>query len=253
VLPGLLFAGDLALWHWSIRFTSVANATLLANLAPLVVTVAARVLFQERITPLFLAGMVLALAGAAMVVGQSVSLTGSHFTGDLLGLATALFYGGYMLSVKHARRRHPTVQVMIWTSLSACPVLVVVAAISGESLWPRDAAGWLGLLGLALVSQVGGQGLIAYALAHLPAAFSSVSLLLQPVVAALLAAVFLGEPLALLQGLGGTVVLAGIALAGRGGQFRNGTRPANKWRADGTPIPDDRSPITDASAQRYPD
>ena len=69
---------------------------------------------------------------------------------------------------------------------------------------------------MALISHVGGQGLIAYALAHLPAAFSSVSLLLQPVAAALLAWLILSEPLGVVQGLGGAIVLAGIAIARRG-------------------------------------
>jgi drug/metabolite transporter (DMT)-like permease len=72
------------------------------------------------------------------------------------------------------------------------------------------------VLGLALVSHAAGQGLIAYALAHLPAAFSSVGLLLQPVVAALFAWLLLAEPLAALQVAGGMVVLAGIYLARRG-------------------------------------
>jgi drug/metabolite transporter (DMT)-like permease len=72
------------------------------------------------------------------------------------------------------------------------------------------------LVGLALISQVGGQGLITYALAHLPAAFSSVGLLLQPAIAALLAWVILSEPLGVWQALGGVIVLVGIAVARRG-------------------------------------
>ena len=66
------------------------------------------------------------------------------------------------------------------------------------------------------MSHAAGQGLIAYALAHLPAAFSSVGLLLQPVVAALFAWLLLAEPLAALQVAGGLIVLAGIYLARRG-------------------------------------
>ena len=215
VLPGLFFAGDLALWHWSIQLTSVANATLFANLAPIFVTIGARVLFRERITLPFLAGLGLAVSGAVLVVGSSFRLTHRHVIGDLLGLATALFYAGYLLSVKHARGRQSTVQVMLWTSLAACPVLWVLAAASGERLMPLGTAGWAMVIGLALVSQIGGQGLIAYAFAHLPASFSSVSLLVQPVVAALLAARILNEPLHPLQVAGGLVVLAGIAVAGR--------------------------------------
>jgi drug/metabolite transporter (DMT)-like permease len=212
-LPGLFFAGDLALWHWSIRLTSVANATLFANFAPILVTIAARILFHERIRPLFLVGLLLASTGAILVVGSSANLTQRHVLGDLLGLATALFYAAYLLSVKHVRRRHPTLVVMLWSSLSACPVLGVIALISGELLIPHTALGWGVLVALAVVSQVAGQGLIAFAFRHLPASFSSVSLLTQPVVAALLAWAFLGESLDALQAMGGFVVLLGIALA----------------------------------------
>lgn len=212
-LPGLFFAGDLALWHWSIRLTSVANATLFANFAPILVTIAARILFLERIRPLFLLGLLLASSGAVLVVGSSTSLTQRHVLGDLLGLATAFFYAAYLLSVKHARRRHPTLVVMLWSSLSACPILGAIAWLSGESLLPGSTSGWLVLLALALVSQVAGQGLIAFAFRHLPASFSSVSLLAQPVVAAILAWSLLGESLDTLQALGGLIVLLGIGLA----------------------------------------
>jgi drug/metabolite transporter (DMT)-like permease len=81
---------------------------------------------------------------------------------------------------------------------------------------PASALGWTFLAGLALVSHAGGQGLIAYALAHLPAAFSSVGLLFQPVMAALFAWWLLSESLVPLQVAGGLVVLAGIYLARRG-------------------------------------
>jgi len=214
-VAGLFFAGDLALWHWSIRLTSVANATLFANFAPIFVTLGARILFLEEIKIPFLIGLGLALAGAAMVVGNSLRLTAGHLAGDLVGIATALFYGSYMLAVKHLRRRFSTATIMAGSGLAACPALFLVALASGEKLFPTQAAGWTVLVALALVSQVGGQSLIAYAFAHLPASFSSLSLLLQPAVAALLAWIILAEPLGLLQAFGGSVILCGIAMAGR--------------------------------------
>jgi drug/metabolite transporter (DMT)-like permease len=81
---------------------------------------------------------------------------------------------------------------------------------------PRSAGGWWILIGLALISHAAGQGLIAYALAHLPAAFSSVSLLFQPVMAAIFAWILLAEPLVPLQIAGGVIVLVAIYLARRG-------------------------------------
>ncbi|MGH7412112.1 MAG: EamA family transporter, partial [Candidatus Methylomirabilis sp.] len=94
--------------------------------------------------------------------------------------------------------------------------LLPIALLSGEGLVAFTARGWAVLISLALLSQVAGQGLITYALAHLPAAFSSVGLLLQPAVAAALAWIILDEPVGLWQSLGGAVVLSGIVLARRG-------------------------------------
>ncbi|MEW6303543.1 MAG: DMT family transporter [Verrucomicrobiota bacterium] len=214
-LAGFFFAGDLAFWHWSIRLTSVANATLLANFAPIFVTLGARVLFGERITGRFVLGMALAFAGAAMLLGVSFQLTLRHLAGDALGLITALFYAGYMLTVKHLRRSFSTATLMTYSGMTSCAVLLVVALLSGESLLAVSAKGWAVLVLLALISHVGGQSLIAYGFGHLPASFSSLSLLLQPAVAALLAWGILGEPVGAWQAVGGGVILCGIALAAK--------------------------------------
>ncbi len=215
-VAGLLFAGDLAFWHWSIRFTTVANATLLANFAPVFVTLAGFVLFGERFSRTFLTGMALALAGACVLMGRSVTLSLTHLGGDALGLVTAVFYAGYIVAVGRLRARFSTATIMAWSGLVTCLVLLPVAVISGESLIATSVSGWAVLVGLALVSHAGGQSLIAYALAHLPAAFSSVGLLLQPAVAAVLAWIILAEALGPWQALGAAVILVGIYLARRG-------------------------------------
>ncbi|CAO3413358.1 DMT family transporter [Azospirillum doebereinerae] len=215
-LVGLFFAGDLAVWHWSIRYTSVANATLLANFAPLFVAPVAWFLFKERFTGRFVAGMLLALAGALILMGQSLRLSADHLFGDALGLLTAAFYGGYILSVGHLRAEFSTATIMTWSGVITALVLLPLALVSGESLTPSSLDGWAVLLGLALFSHAGGQSLIAYALAHLPASFSSVSLLLQPAAAAVLAWMLLGEPLGALQAVGAAVILVGILMARRG-------------------------------------
>jgi drug/metabolite transporter (DMT)-like permease len=216
-LAGLAFAGDLAFWHWSIKFTSVANSTLLANLASIFVTLAAWVIWRQRPSALFLMGLGSALAGVAMLVRTSLDFSPSALLGDALGVVTAMFYAWYLLSVKDVRDRGAsTLRLMAVTTTVTAAILFPVALASGEALMPETAMGWLKLLGLAWVSHSAGQGLIAYALAHLPAAFSSVSLLFQPVMAAVFAWLLLGEPLVALQVAGGVVVLIGIYLARRG-------------------------------------
>ena len=213
---GLAFAGDLAFWHTSIQLTSVANSTLLANLASIFVTLAAWLFLRQRPRPLFLAALALALSGVALLVHTSLTFSSTALLGDALGVVTAMFYAWYILVVKSLRDRGASaLRVMAVTSTLTAVLLLPVALASGEPMLPASAGGWWVLVGLALISHAAGQGLIAYALAHLPAAFSSVGLLLQPVVAALFAWVLLAEPLVALQVLGGLVVLAAIWLARR--------------------------------------
>lgn len=216
IAAGLFFAGDLALWHWSIRFTSVANATLLANFAPIFVTLAGYLLFSERFSRQFLFGMALAIAGAAILMGESLGFGAGHVFGDALGLTTAVFYAGYILSVAKLRASASTAAIMAWSGLVTCAALLTVTLLLRETLLPATLEGWGVLFGLALLSHAGGQSLIAFALARLPAALSSVSLLLQPAVAAVLAWILLAEPLGPWQMSGALVILGGIYLARRG-------------------------------------
>lgn len=214
---GFAFAGDLVFWHASIKLTSVANSTLLANLASIFVTLAAWIFLRQKPTRVFLAGLAAALLGVVLLVNTSLAFSSTGLVGDALGVVTAMFYAGYILAVKALRDRgETTLHLMAVTSTITALFLLPVALASGEAMLPATAFGWWMLIGLALVSHAAGQGLIAYALAHLPAAFSSVSLLFQPVMAALFAWVLLSEALVPLQIAGGLVVLAGIYLARRG-------------------------------------
>ncbi|HEY5649446.1 MAG TPA: DMT family transporter [Nitrospiria bacterium] len=216
VAAGLLFAADLAVWHYSLAFTSVANATLLANFQPVWVTLGAWILFRDRVSPVFLVGLALALGGAAVLMGESFVFNKRNLIGDLLGLLTALFFAGYFLTVSRLRSRFSTATIMAWSGTVSALALWPVVDLLGENALPVTMKGWMVLAGLAVISHGIGQSLIAYALAHLPAAFSSVGLLLQPVGAAALAWIILAEPLSGWQWLGGLIVLSGIYLARRG-------------------------------------
>lgn len=210
---GFFFAGDLAVWHWSIVLTSVANATLLANLAPLFVTLAAWLLFRQRPSALFVIALAIALGGMGLLIGPDFAGSGLAWLGDALGIVTALFYAAYQMTVNRARHRISTARIMAVSSTLTALFLLPVVVVSGETWLPATDMGWLKLVGLALISQVAGQSLIAYALAHLSTMFASVGLLLQPVVAGMLAWVLLGEMLSAWQLAGGALVLGGIAAA----------------------------------------
>ncbi len=213
---GICFAGDLVTWHWSLKFTSIANSVLLANSAPVFVTLGSWLFFRQRATSTFILGLLVALIGATTLIGASFGLSMQHFFGDTLALITAIFYGAYILCVKRVRDTFSTSTVMLWVASIAAIPLFPIALTSDQILLPLTLFGWMILISLALVAQVGGQSLITYALAHLPAAFSSVSLLIQPVLSTLFAWIILNETLGPRQALGGVIVLGGIYIARRG-------------------------------------
>jgi drug/metabolite transporter (DMT)-like permease len=217
VLAGLCFAGDLAAWHVSILYTSVANATLEANFAPVFVTAGAWLLWRERPSAQFVGALGLTALGAALLIAPNFALGGRTLAGDALGVLTAVFYAGYMLALKSATSGASTARIMAVSTAVAAAALLPYALATAEVFRAQDARGWMVLAALALVPQVGGQSLIAFGFARLPASLSAVSLLLQPLLAALYAWLLLGEAMSGMQMAGAAVVLAGIHLARRGG------------------------------------
>ncbi len=215
LLAGLFFSADLCLWHVSILRTSVANATLLANLAPLFVALAAFLFFGERLGRLHIAALGVSLAGVFLLMRSSAVGPRGDLTGDLFGVATAVAYAAYLVTVGRARQRFSTAAVMTGVSLAGTPLLLIAALLEEGSLLPSSWGELAPLVGLALVAQGAGQGAVAFGLARLPASFGSVVLLLQPVIAAFLAWPLFGETLGPMEAVGGFTVLLGIALAHR--------------------------------------
>jgi drug/metabolite transporter (DMT)-like permease len=219
LVVGLSFTGDLSFWHWSIKLTSVANATLLANLSAVLVTLAAWALYRQRPSFLFSIGLLLALAGTATLMGRSFTIGVERPLGDLLGIATAGCYSVYLLTIKRLRAAGcATATIASWGTTITALALLPIALLSEETLMPPTLHAWTILLALALISHAGGQTLIAYALAQLPATFSSVALLLEPLVAALLAWPLFGERLGPIEVAGGVLVLTGIYVSRRASQ-----------------------------------
>ena len=213
ILPGVMLSLDLAAWHLSITMTSVANATLLANLAPVFVTVIAFLFFKAQISRVFMLGLVTALAGVVILKGGPAALGNGDLQGDGLAMIAAFFYACYILALGRLRSRFDTMRIMLWSTASAAVCILPVAFFFEGDMVPVTVYGWSMVFGLAFISHAGGQVAITYALAYLPPAFSSLTLLLQPVVAAILAWALLGEAIGTMQAVGGAVVLAGIMVA----------------------------------------
>ena len=156
LLAGLFFVLDLAFWHYGIVMTSVANATVLCNLTPVVVTLFAWVMWRERPGRGFVVALALALAGAfAMAAGADGGQGTDPLLGDLFSLSVAVWYAGYFLAVKAARRTAGALRVTFWATLAGVPLLWLVAWLLGEDILPAGPSGWWACAGLGLMHVVG--------------------------------------------------------------------------------------------------
>jgi len=221
LVAGLFFGADIALWHLAIVRTSLANATLLVNTTPIFVGLWAIAVRGEPLGRRFWVSTALALAGAALLLGSSPAGAGG---GDALALGAAVFYSGYLLLAKDARRSGDALAVLALGSASAAALLGVAAGAAGDPFAGFPARSWAAIAGAALVAQIGGVLGIVWALRWTRASFAAVALLGQPVGTPLLGWWLFDEPLGAWQAAGGVAVLAAILLASRGALDPAGAR-----------------------------
>jgi drug/metabolite transporter (DMT)-like permease len=221
----LFFALDLAFYNTSILQTNAANATLLGNNTPIVVGLLSWLVFKRRPSLSFWIGLLLAVAGAFVIVASDLSRHTSFGLGDVMALAAAACFAVYLMATEQVRSHTSTLQFLRLAILFSTLFMFLFAVALRVPLTIPDRRSLLALLGLGLVSQLGGYLALTYALGHLPATVTSVSLLSQGPLTAILAALLLAEPLTVAQIIGGALVLVGVGLANRMGHPEEETNP----------------------------
>ncbi|MGB2636433.1 MAG: DMT family transporter [Candidatus Acidiferrum sp.] len=214
-LGGLFFALDLALYNTSILKTSAANATLLGNNTPIVVGLLSWLILRKRPSAAFWLGLLLALTGTMVILWADLGKLTRLGVGDVMALGAAACFAVYLLATERVRTSTSTLGFLRLAMISSTVALFLINLVMGISLRvPQGRTLWA-VLGLGLVSQLGGYLALTYALGHLPATITSVSLLTQGPLTAVMAALLLAEPLTWPQILGGMLVLSGVGLAHR--------------------------------------
>jgi drug/metabolite transporter (DMT)-like permease len=215
-VAGLVLSVDLVLWNHAIAEVGAGVATVLGNLQVLFVALAAWVLFAERPHRTFLVALPVVLAGVVLVSGLIGSTAGgTHpLAGIGYGMATSVAYATFLLILRRTSAGTPHVagplaEATAGAALGALALGLVFGGFQWQIGWPTF--GWLLLLSVS--SQTIGWLLITSSLPRLPAAISSLTLLLQPAAAMLLAAIVLSERPTLIQIAGAVVVCTGVLAA----------------------------------------
>ena len=209
---GVAFAADLASWHLGILRTTMANSTLFGNSATLMFPIYGFLVARAWPTRSQGSALLLAAIGAGLLLGRSYELSPKHLTGDLLCLLAGTLYTVYFVMMAKARDTMAPLPALALSTIASTIPLLVFAWALGEQIWPHH---WGVLIGLALASQVIGQGLMIYAIGHLSPLVVGITLLSQPIVAGIVGWSAYGERLGALDFLGAALVAVALVLVRR--------------------------------------
>jgi len=209
--------------YWALTYTSVANTALVRMTEPAWVLLLGAMVLGERATRQQVAGLALALlgTGALVLLGRAPSTSGEH---HVLGMgfmvANSLAWVGYILCFKHLLFRHRVTVVTVHAALAGTAVLFLVTGPTHGASVAREAAAmsgtaWALVVTMAIVVTIGSNQLFSYGLQRLPAGVAAAYSYLTPVLSAVLAWLFLGEPITAAVVVCGAVIAAGVYLLNR--------------------------------------
>ncbi|MBW4478367.1 MAG: DMT family transporter [Tolypothrix brevis GSE-NOS-MK-07-07A] len=200
-------------WSWSLTKTSVSNANLLHNLTPVFTTLGAWLLLGHYFERKFLVGMALAVGGAFSIGIQDLHISGDNLTGDAWALLSAVFYAANLLVSEKLRVKFPTTTILLWSCLLRSFFTFPIVILTENRLFPSSIQGWLAILSLAVLCQVIGAGILIYSVKRFSSGFTSLFLMLEPILTTTFAWIFFAEYLSLFNLLAFIVVLSGIYIA----------------------------------------
>ncbi len=209
-LGGVFFAGDLGLYNVAVLRTSAGTATVLSNSAPLFVGLLTWAITRRLPSRRFWIALAIALSGTCLIVVVDMWHLGPRSSADLLAVMASFCFALYLVATERIRESCGTGTVLALSTTASTVALLAFAAATQISLRVPSVSSWAALLGMGLVCQLTGYFSLTYALGHLPATVTSVTLLAIAPLTAVLAFLIFGERMTMLQIFGGTLVLAGV-------------------------------------------
>ena len=211
-IASLAFTTDLTLWHYSMNITSVSNATIIVNSAPIFVALLGFIFFKEKLSKAFMTSFLITYIGITGLIYYSNNYINGKVLGDILCLVAALFYAVYLLVIAKLGKEN-SLNIIFYTTLFCCLFSVLPMLIQGGNMIPTSKFEWINLLSLAFLCQFGGQYFITHGIGKISASEGSIGLLMQPITATILAAFLFNEILNITQIIFVFIALFGIYLA----------------------------------------
>ena len=214
LMGGLGYVGQSMCYFNALTMASASLVSLLLNLSPVLVTVLSAIFLKDRITPVKLAALGLALAGAFLTIGFSSEGTP---LGIVLGVGAAVIYSVYIVAGSRVMQNVQALPASAVIMASAGLVYGGLAAVRGTVL-PSTPGGWLAILGIAVLCTVVAITTFMAGIVRIGPTNAATVSTLEPVVAVVLAGLLLNESLSPLKLAGGALILAAVVILTRAGQ-----------------------------------
>ena len=209
-LAGVFFALDLALWNWSIDYTTIVNSTLFNNTAAFFVPLIMWIGFSQKPTLHYSLAALIGFVGCMCLVGESFSISYTNLLGDFVALLSGFVVALYLVALKFIRADTATGFIMFWTGFVAVLFLFFLAYLFGETLSPLSLKDIISVFGQAILVHTLGQSLLAYSIGKIPANYTAVILFLAPVTGAFLGWVIYDEALNTIKIIGMILIMVSI-------------------------------------------
>lgn len=212
LLAGLGLALHFGFWISSLKYTSVASSLFVLSVYPFLVAIASHFFLREKLTLRFTIGMLLTLIGIGIIF--SFDLTSLTLTlGNFLSFLGALSLVLYFVPGRVVRKRVHIIQFLFVVYSTATVFLLLAVWIGGYGFTGYKTSSYVYMFLLAIVSQGLGHSSFNWALRYVKAGLISMTTLVEPIGATILAWIFLGEVPGLAKIAGGILVILGIVLA----------------------------------------
>ena len=212
LIAALAFTVDLVLWHYSMNITSVSNATIIVNSAPIFVAILAFLIFKEIPQKGFISSFLVTYVGIIGLIIFSNNYANGKMIGDILCIIAALGYGIYLLIISKLGKE-TSLNIIFYTTLFCCLFSIIPMSFESGLSFPQTHFEWANLILLAFLCQFGGQFLITIGIGKISASSGSIGLLMQPLTASIFAAIIFNEILNVTQVIFILITLFGIYLA----------------------------------------
>lgn len=207
-IAALAFTLDLTGWHWGLNLTTISNATIIVNTAPIWVALYGILFLKESWRPFILVPVILTYFGITGLVTSFEGFSLSANLGDVISFIASLLYALYLICLSRLGGEHPF-KIIFYTTFFCCIISLPLALYESPNFLPASGTQLFYLVCLGAISQFLGQSLITFGMPRIKLSLGSIGLLMQPITATIFGAWIFSEHLTFLQ-----ILFAGIALWG---------------------------------------